>query len=1178
MAECSEPEKGPGEGSSEDAALAGRDPSAGVIAFAALEFYPATAGGTGILLHHTVASLLRRGYEVLLLVDMQRHEVDRIRQETALSFVNGDRLSVHLVDDVLAADLDPLFERVEFVDAEQRRSARFARALEHLAAQRHIDLVEFYDYCGSAYYTLAQAGQNGMPPVAIRLHNTVELIAKRVRSALDPDRLLQFGMERTAIAGADLLLAPGERYFRDEIQPLYPEAGKSRMQISEPIHAPVGTLDYNPLANDVAFYGRLSTFKGVDTFIRAALLALEDPAFERWVGRFLVIGPEETVAGGLAVDALRAKIPAEWADRFVFTGRLHHERLFAQLSSAAFACFANRVESFCYAAHELATARLPLILSDTPAFRDHFAEGSEARFFDGTARDLAAEMLALAKDPAARVRLSAAGLAKRESYDREDRYAEHIAAARQIAECSGREEPLRAAILIYTDGDRGAEARTRASLPERQVLFLTSYGDDALEARDGHGSTVDLDRLPAAEAAVFLKAGDVLLPDWLERAEATLARRPRAGGVGGWEICHGAARAPQHALLPEASLAEAPGLRLLLRLSKGVTWGEALERAGAMGELPLLLAHRAAGRAVLTLTMPAVQTEGAIALRSPTLAELGARDHDRLRPDLLALMSRGTAGAEDRGEDAVIAASLADPSLLTLELLPDTGELLVLRLFEDTEGLAQPWSAAMLRGDWSDVYDAGGPVDGALRSQNGSLAVRLPRGGRIELLSSPHAGSVAVTYRGTRVVHKLTAPEIGDAAMVVEDGALRFLPPPTASTSATATMRLQAAPQAPVGTVFLVNRMEDLARWPRPEWVLPRQVVLDDLSTFDARNGDCDATAAADLANWAEKLGVERLVISSNLAPTPAFEAVLADLPSWLSVTVALIDEPSKPEGGSVEYLSAAGRWLGLVRRLRSRKGQPMVPEAPVTTPLRLATAARSDDPSSRQGTEKAVDLSVAGGAPGLLGVFDASGIDALHVPASIGMPPQSSARVSDQPDKPGSLQVAILTDRSVAAGMMHMVNAVWLASRSGLEIGGLILPESERGAFLISRDIALGLPITWHSGPGLPTLEGRRGIAISAWPEEQWPSALARAVSAGWLPLAGATSALDRYPAASALFTEPYWEDSSRLAARLAGLAEVQLEACDSLREAARAIEAEGKAAMEELMVPAMSALRVAS
>ncbi|MEO1724336.1 MAG: hypothetical protein AAFR84_18275, partial [Pseudomonadota bacterium] len=75
MAECSEPEQGPGEGSSEDAALAGADLSAGVIAFAALEFYPATAGGTGILLHHTVASLLRRGYEVLLPVAI--HEAQR---------------------------------------------------------------------------------------------------------------------------------------------------------------------------------------------------------------------------------------------------------------------------------------------------------------------------------------------------------------------------------------------------------------------------------------------------------------------------------------------------------------------------------------------------------------------------------------------------------------------------------------------------------------------------------------------------------------------------------------------------------------------------------------------------------------------------------------------------------------------------------------------------------------------------------------------------------------------------------------------------------------------------------------------------------------------------------------------------------------------------------------------
>ncbi|MEM9763088.1 MAG: glycosyltransferase, partial [Pseudomonadota bacterium] len=565
----------------------------GTIAFVALEFYPATAGGTGILLHHTVASLLRRGYEVLLLVDMQRHEVEQIRHEVRFGFVNGDRLTVHLVDDLLLGSAGAALEKVRFADPEQRRSARLALALKALAGTTSIDMVEFYDYCGPAYYSLAEAGQGGMPPIAVRLHNTVELIARRVRSAIDPDRLLQFGMERAAIAGADMLLAPGDAYFREEILPLYPEASGVPVQISPPIHAPVGSVAYDPFANDVAFYGRLSTFKGIDTFMRAAVAALDDPTFERWLGRFLVIGPEETVAGGMSLDTLRAMVPTHYAERFVFTGRLQHEQLFARLQSAAFACFANRIESFCYAAHELATAGMPLILSDTPAFRDHFTEGRDARFFDGTARALAAEMRSLAKDPVARAQLSAAGQARIDCYDTADHYAAHLKALSPSRSRSS-EAALDTMVVVFSDGDRAAEARTLETLGGRRVLILerddTSTG---WRARDAHGHSVDLDQAPAAASALFLRAGDAVVPAWLSAAEKALRSRPDAGGVGGWERDDDVDRAPGHALLPEASLSAAPGLRMLVRLAPGRLWAEALGLMGAAGELRVLLAHRA---------------------------------------------------------------------------------------------------------------------------------------------------------------------------------------------------------------------------------------------------------------------------------------------------------------------------------------------------------------------------------------------------------------------------------------------------------------------------------------------------------------------------------------------------------------------------------------------------------
>ncbi|MEM9761974.1 MAG: hypothetical protein AAF968_05610, partial [Pseudomonadota bacterium] len=148
----------------------------------------------------------------------------------------------------------------------------------------------------------------------------------------------------------------------------------------------------------------------------------------------------------------------------------------------------------------------------------------------------------------------------------------------------------------------------------------------------------------------------------------------------------------------------------------------------------------------------------------------------------------------------------------------------------------------------------------------------------------------------------------------------------------------------------------------------------------------------------------------------------------------------------------------------------------------------------------------------------------------------------------------------------MHMLGAAWLAHREGLEIERLFLPASHREGFVFPREIASDLPITWHAEPLLGPPLGSVGIAISAWPDEEWPPALARAVSDGWLPLAGATSALDRHPDAAALFVEPYWEDAARLSDRLVRLANRPAEARAALREAAAAITAAGEAAMAQL------------
>ncbi|MEM8623400.1 MAG: glycosyltransferase family 4 protein [Pseudomonadota bacterium] len=1156
----------------------GGEVSPGVIAFVALEFYPATAGGTGILLHHTVRSLLRRGHEVVLLVDMQRHEYERIRGEIRLGFENGGQLDVHLADDLLAGTG---VETVRFVDPEQQRSARLCLALEALIARRRIDLVEFYDYCGPAYYALGGLRGSGAG-IAVRLHNTVELIQRRIRGPVEPSRLVQFAMERTSIAGADLLLAPGAHYFDEEILSLYPEAAQRPMQLSPPIHAAVGSVHYDVFARDVVFYGRLSTFKGLDTFLRAALIALQDERFSAWLGRFLIIGPEETVATAIPADEMRAMIPAGLLDRFEFTGRMSHEALFPRLGSAAFACFANRIESFCYAAHELATAGMPLILNDTPAFRDHFRKGSEALFCDGTARGMAEAMRSLAADPEARARLSVAGRQRIGSYDTEDVYARHLAA---LPAPAADQATRPAGTVLFSDGDRAAERKTLSTLTGRDVLLLRPSDGGGLRfagrrwlAFDAAGAALDVETVATPTTALFLRAGDVPDADWLAEATMLLARRDEVGAVGGWQADGTKLHAPTNTMLPEAQLADGPGLRVLVRLGEGLCWQEALADGAEGGDAGLLLAHRAAHRLLLDLPQRAVDISAAVTLPSIGATGLLNRDFDRVRPDLLAMVAAGSgADAPFRTEPqplpadpADLAATLTDSGLLHLEALG--GEVLLLRAFAAGQRIALAQSAFSLEGAWRAVLDTAGPVGGALRTESGRMRCHLDGGGRIELLQSPSAGSVRVIWQGRSRIVDLAAEKIGDLAIhlgdeiaidddtAAQEDPAAVIPPVVAQLSA----------QAPLGALFVASGPEDFVGWPA-QGEISRHTAL-----YERLASTLERPAAAQ--RLLESLGVHTLVLSSQLRPSESLIQCLSVLARTHRIVIGVSGWST--EGGSLATRFAdQAAWRAAIPRMTTAANITSERERQLSDCNRrdlvrsLDGAVGGHPPVSNAAIASSPAVAVAGPVAGMRSAFLSEGVEEIALPACLGAPPCNRAT------RPHgrTLDIAVLEAPSVAEGIMHMVGAVWLAKRAGTNVTRVLLPRRLREGFQLQRDVEMGLALEWHDGALTLPQPGGIAIAMACYPEEDWPLELATAVGRGWLPLAGATSAFDASPKASSLMSEPYWEDASLLAGDIEKIAAAPQAAAQLLSRAVDEADVAGRLGIAALFDARAEALRIA-
>ncbi len=113
---------------------------------------------------------------------------------------------------------------------------------------------------------------------------------------------------------------------------------------------------------------------------------------------------ESPIAGGYT-KYLRTLIPERLRPRFVFRGHLSHEQVSKRLDHALFAVFPNRIESFCYALHEVYDAGVPVVINDLPAFRDFFEDGRNAIVYDGSTQGLLASMKRMIDDDALRDRL-----------------------------------------------------------------------------------------------------------------------------------------------------------------------------------------------------------------------------------------------------------------------------------------------------------------------------------------------------------------------------------------------------------------------------------------------------------------------------------------------------------------------------------------------------------------------------------------------------------------------------------------------------------------------------------------------------------------------------------------------------------------------------------------------------
>ncbi|MCD4676557.1 MAG: glycosyltransferase family 4 protein [Desulfobacula sp.] len=369
------------------------------------ELHPVTNGGCGTLILNSVLELLTKNFRVIVLADIEIELLNRFLQMMKGVITNGENLRIISVESLLKSS--PL-NRLKPTENALRQSYRFYQALMLLLKQEHIDVVEFPEYFGWAYHTVAHFYSNektSRPAILVRFHLAMELIDS-VTSWTNYGlyRFLIYQMERYTLNNSDQVLMASEPFAR-WVNTWYGQNLSYRVSIPAVGGLRILPRDLSTNQDKVLFYARLAPQKGTELFVDAALrLILEgiDPKI-----RFVVAGPDMNQApgGGSIIKYLRSWIPKQYQDRFEFPGNLDRFQWYKILPEVLFAVMPTRIETYCYAARELISAGVPTIVSNIPAFQDLIETGT-AIGCDLNPVDLSKKMRMLLEDASLLEKLS----------------------------------------------------------------------------------------------------------------------------------------------------------------------------------------------------------------------------------------------------------------------------------------------------------------------------------------------------------------------------------------------------------------------------------------------------------------------------------------------------------------------------------------------------------------------------------------------------------------------------------------------------------------------------------------------------------------------------------------------------------------------------------------------------
>jgi len=363
------------------------------LVFPTFEISPLTNGGIGTYIFNIIKYLQNYRYQALIvLYSLNEDNAAKARQYFAQVNLKCEIFHVNEFSEMKLTTED-----IYDID---KTSLSLKLCLEKIISIKNIVGIEWCDHAGVGFHTLQDKCCNPQSVFKdivmwVHLHGTREIwdSTDRYPVYLDQDNsyVLSNYAERLSLELADAWKTPSQsiadwyiNYFcihnRVIISPL------PYKKLAEQNSHSLIQLPQKPL--NILCPGRIQYIKGSDIIARSCveLCRIFPNQFHVTFAGYNV--PSANLNFSSSLDEIKSFIPKEFLSHFSFLGKYSSEEYLRIAQSSHLAIFASRVETFCLAAHELNWLGIPLILSDIPAFREHFQDSVNCYKFDGTFENL----------------------------------------------------------------------------------------------------------------------------------------------------------------------------------------------------------------------------------------------------------------------------------------------------------------------------------------------------------------------------------------------------------------------------------------------------------------------------------------------------------------------------------------------------------------------------------------------------------------------------------------------------------------------------------------------------------------------------------------------------------------------------------------------------------------------